>query len=527
MTFRNDDDFTRNLNERIKELEDMTNEINDQTTELEDKATQAEDETTRLDDETTRLDDEATKADDEATRAEDDAANQADAARQEGDTIFFTAKIDVARPLKLNITNNNGDINVSSTDSDSVEIEATRNSGEDVDHAHWFFQELNNEVTLRPNWQVGSHVGELANKLKTQLREGFRTSDWSSKDFRFGLDVNYDLVVRLPKNLAEGSTVTVKTANGDGQMREVRAEVDFKTANGDLQVNDVTGPLTINSANGDLKATDVAGNVHASTANGDIHLGDIAGSVEGNTANGDVNLNDVNGWVSVRTANGDIHLIDSTWHGGRLATVAGDIRVDAALVNATAYSFDSVSGGVNVTARVPESGATLTARSVTGDIHAGGELEKKGKREWVIGAGNGPRMSAKTVSADVEVNATIDAGLHAMAEDTARTGTAQEETTSEVKKDGEVNINLDLELERAKGWIKDMSGKLGALLNETDSKRSEFGTQAPEPPMPPKAPEMPEEVRVATADRRTRLLEAVKNGEMTVDEALAELEREA
>ena len=31
----------------------------------------------------------------------------------------------------------------------------------------------------------------------------------------------------------------------------------------------------------------------------------------------------------------------------------------------------------------------------------------------------------------------------------------------------------------------------------------------------------------ATADRRTKLLEAVKNGDMTVDEALAELERNA
>ena len=519
MTFRNDDDFTRNLNDRIKELEDMSNEINDQTTELEDRATQAEDETTLLDDA-------ATQADDEATQAEEAATNQAETARQEGDTIFFTAKLDATKPLKLNITNNTGDISVSSTDGDSVEIEATRNSGEDVDHAHWFFQQLNNEVTLRPNWQVGSHVGELASKLKTQLKEGFRTSDWSSKDFKFGLDVNYDLVVRLPKNLAEGSRVTIKNANGDGQLHDVTAEVDFKTANGDLQVNDVVGSLTINSANGDLKATDIAGNVQASTANGDIHLGDIAGAIESNTANGDVQISNSTGAVSVRTANGDIHLEHATWSGGRLVTIAGEIKVDAALTSNAAYHFDSVSGGIHVIARVPEAGATFTAKTVNGQIEADGEFEKRGRRDWVVGAAGGPRLNAKSVSADIHVTATTDHGI-TLEERVPGEEAAAESGSSPAKKGGEVNVNIDLELERAKGWIKDISGKLGAMLGETDSKRADFTPEVPEPPMPPQAPEMPAEVKAATADRRTKLLEAVKNGEMTVDEALAELERNA
>ncbi len=523
MTFRNDDDFTRNLNDRIKELEDMSNEINDQTTELEDQATKAEDETTLLDDA-------ATKADDEATRAEDAASNQAEAARQEGDTIYFTARIDASKPLKLNITNNNGDINVSSTTGDSVEIEATRQSGEDVDHAHWFFQQLDNEVTLRPNWQVGSHVGELASKLKSQLKEGFRTSDWSSKDFRFGLDVNYDLVVRLPKDLAEGSRVNVKTANGDGQLRGVAAEVDFKTANGDLDVSDVAGALTINSANGDLTATDVAGKVHASTANGDIDLSDIAGAIESNTANGDVTVSGSSGAVSVRTANGDIDITNSTWNGGRLATVAGDITVNAALVNATNYSLDSVSGEIDINARVPE-GASFTAKSLTGEVTASGDLQKQGKREWKAGSGNGPRLNAKTVSAEITASVTVDNSLTLVDEEPADTTTEQAEPATGAKRDGEVNVNLDFELERAKGWIKDIGGKLGSMLGETGGLRSELieprRPEAPKAPEAPQAPDMPEEVKAATADRRTKLLEAVKNGEMTVDEALAELERNA
>lgn len=514
MTFGNDDEFTRKLNDRIKELENMTDEINDQTTELEDRATQAEDETTHLDD--------------GATQREDEAVNQAAEPRQEGDTIFFTARVDTSKPLKLNITNNNGDINVTGTDSDSVEIEATRNSGQEVDHGHWFFQQLDNEITLRPNWQVGSHVGDLAGKLKSQLKEGFKTSDWSSKDFRFGLDVNYDLVIRVPKDLAEGSRVSLKNANGDGQLHAVAAEVDIKTANGDLQVTDVAGALTINSANGDLKATDIAGNVHASTANGDINLSDVAGSIESNTANGDVIISDSIGTVSVRTANGDIQLEDSTWTGGRLATIAGDIRVDAALPNAASYSFDSVSGDIHITARVPQSGATFTAKSLTGEIDARG-FEKKDKRQYVFGSGNGPRLNAKTISADITIRATSDDTLTLDESDPMIGGDsafeAKRDSDAKSEKGGEINVNLDLELERAKGWIKDMSSKLGTMLGEIESKRADVVD--PQAPEAPPAPEAPAEVIAATADRRTRLLEAVKNGEMTVDEALAELERDA
>lgn len=494
----------------------MTSEINDQRDEMEDIAAQAEDETTLLDDETTRLDD-------QSTQREDEPVNQAVAPRQEGETIFFTARVNADKPLKLTITNNNGDIDVTGTDSDSVEIEATRNSGEEVDHAHWFFQQLDNEITLRPNWQVGSHVGDLANKLKNQLKEGFNTREWSSKDFKFGLDVNYDLVVRLPKNLAEGSRVNLKNANGDGTLTGVAAGVDFKTANGDLDVNDIAGDLTINSANGDLSATDVAGKVNASTANGDVDLNDIAGAIEANTANGDVTVSGSSGAVSVRTANGDISLTNSTWNGGRLVTVAGDITVDAALVNATTYSFDSVSGEIDVNARVPE-GATFTGKSLTGEVTAGGGLQKQGKREWKLGSGNGPRLSAKTVSAEISVTVNPDESLTLIEGEPAPAATDVAQESGERESGNDININLDFEAEREqlKRVFKDLGGKLNSFLGENKPTPQE----APQAPEAPVAPEVPEDVKAATADRRTKLLEAVKNGEMTVDEALAELERD-
>lgn len=503
MTFSQDDDFTRDLNDRIRELEDMTNEMDDMTTEIENQANKGE--------ETETSPTEATEK------------NQSQDARKDGDTIFFTANVDAQAPLVLNVVNNNGDLEVYGTDSNHVEISATRNSGEDVDHDHWFFQQVDNEITLRPNWQVGSHVGDIANKIKTQLKEGFKTSDWSSKDFKFGLDVNYDIVVRMPKNLVEGSRVILKTASGDGQLKDVQAEVDFKTANGDLNVEGVGGSLTINTANGDLVGKQITGNAHASTANGDIRLEGVTGSVECNTANGDIMVDGASGWVAMRTANGDAHARNVTMKGGRFATVGGDITVDGVLNNAASYTFDTVTGEVQVNVRVPSAGATLNGKSVSGDISAEGDWTKQGKREWTIGEGAGPRMSTKSVSGDITITAVVDPEITMLQEDPAADLKDGDADSTSAKKDGDININLDIELERAKGWLKDLGGKIGTMLGEVPTPQKPEAPQAPEPP---KAPEAPEKV-AATAERRTKLLEAVKNGEMTIDEALAELEREA
>lgn len=515
MSFPHDDEFTRNLNDRIKELEEMTNEINDQTNELNEQASRGEE-------------NEQTTATVETTGTKEE-VNQSQDSRTEGDTIFFTANIDSAQPLKMNVTNNNGDLEVVGTDIDHVEIMATRQSGEDVDHSHWFFQQVENEITLRPNWQVGSHVGDLASKLKTQLREGFKTSEWSSKDFKFGMDVNYDLVIRIPKNLAEGSRLNLKTASGDGQLHDVNAVVDFKTANGDLNVENVGGNLTINSANGDLIGKGISGNAHASTANGDVNLEGVTGSVEANTANGDVMVNGATGWLAVRTANGDAHIKNVTMKGGRFATVAGDVVLDGVLNNASTYTFDSVTGDVKVNVRVPAEGAKFTAKSLSGDVDATGEWSKTQKREWVIGDGSGPQLSAKSVSGDVHMHAVVDPEITLLNEEPAAAAKAKDEERSERTYGGEVNVNLDFEIERAKGWIKDMGTKLGAMLNESESPKAPESPQAPQAPEAPQAPVEPVDVnqKAATAERRAKLLEAVKNGEMTVDEALAELERDA
>ncbi len=528
---QNNDDFTRDLNDRIKELEDMTRE-------LENMDARAEDMTTEIDD--------------EATKAEDEGQNTASLARQEGDSLFFTAAVAADQPLTLRVTNTNGDIHLTGADIDQVEIRAERTHGDEADHTHWFFQQVENDITLRPNWQISSHMGGLANKLRQQMKEGFKSSDWSSKDFKLGLDVSYDLTVCIPNKLAGDSQVWVKTANGDGVLEHVDAIVDIKTANGDLRAENIGGHLTLHSANGDLIASGVSGDVSAATANGDVSVTGVSGSVEATTSNGNIELDGGTGWVTMRTANGDAEVRNTTMTGGRFVTVSGDIKIDASFTGTGQYTFETVSGEVEVYARVPATGAHLSMKSVTGKMRAQGDWTSVGKNEWKLGEGTGPQLSTKSVSGEMTVNATIDDGLQVTHQPKPESADRKENATAGHKAEGEVNFNLDLEVERAKSWVKDLAKRFSVIIEGEPTNRvaSDDTVEMPEPPAAPAAPEKPaapetphmpepphapaapaaqaeDDARSATAARRAHLLEAVKNGEMTVDEALAALEQDA
>ncbi|MCO5217011.1 MAG: DUF4097 family beta strand repeat-containing protein [Thermomicrobiales bacterium] len=504
----NNDDLTRDLNDRIKELEDMTKELEDMTTELDDEKTKLED-----------------NQDDESNEG-----NTANLARQEGLSLFFTASVDFTAPLNLRVTNNNGDIYVTSGDVDQVEIRAERTRGDDdVDHTHWFFQQIENEITLRPNWQIGSHMSGLANKLKAQLKEGFKGSDWTSKDFKFGFDVSYDLTVLIPRSLAADSQVWFKTANGDCFVSEIDASADVKTANGELKIELVSGDLTLHSANGDIFASSVTGNVSAATANGDVVVRSVTGAIDSNTANGDLKVEQVTGVVTLRAVNGDVSVKDSTVKGGRVGTVAGDIIVDANFVHLGVFAFDTVSGDINVSAQVPASGAGLSTSSVSGKTRVIGDWHETGKNKWAIGEGTGPQFSAKSVSGPMTFHGRTNADLEVVAAPEPPAPPAA--PVAPEGKTGEVNINLDLELERAKGWLKDLAARFGEAIEV--NKEGAPAPKDPEAPVPPVAPEPPldpaaaEAAKSATAARRAALLERVKNGELSVDEALAQLEQDA
>lgn len=487
-------------------------------------------------------------------------------------TATFTFDIDTSTALHLTVSNNDGEINVRGTDGSAVKVVATRThsrrgNGQGDPKDDFVVEHTGNRISLRPNWQVGKTAQDIAQKVKTQLKEGFRAEDWDFKKMRFAGDASYDLTVEVPASIS-----------GDSHL-------SFRTSSGELSVAGLNATVSVATASGDAKVERVEGKVSAHSASGDISLRAITGSVESNTASGDISLNGGDGWTALRSVSGDITIRDYTLKNARVTTVSGTVNADVTVNNAADYTFDSVSGDMRLTTMIPASGATLSFRSMSGDADVEGDWTKgDSKRSWTLrGAAGGPKIAVKTVSGDLRANGVLSGDLESRSETVpqdvqddenaphAETLGAHDEPHGE---HGKHEVTVDADWEKAKGWLKDIAKRVSVFVEDLDKAGDDrykartgegegqaktepitiepLSTEAaqpdatepivdhsptepvspvpPVPPVPPVAPTEPvppveaEPAGETTAQRRLRLLEAVQRGELTVDEALAQLD---
>lgn len=476
----------------------------------------------------------------------------------------FTFEVDPSQPLRLTVSNNDGEIDVRAAQGSTVSIAAASKNGKGGDEVDvqedFVVDHSGNHISVRPNWQVGRTASDIAHKVKTQLKEGFRAEDWDFKKMRFSGDASYDLRVTVPEALADGSTLSFRTSSGDVKIAGIDGSVSVATASGDAHIERITGKVSAHSASGDMT------------------LRQINGSVESNTASGDISLSGGDAWTALRSVSGDISINDVTMKNARVTTVSGTVKVDATFNNAAEYTFDSVSGDIRLTTALPASGATLSFRSMSGDADMGGGWTRgDSKRTWKIGeASDGLKIAVKTVSGDLDANGTVSGDIEGrhesmpqhVKEESSEDGEAGEAQDAGAKTEGSgPEITIDADWEKAKGWLKDIAHRVSKFVEEIDTagderykaRTGENGAKTepitvepmeadkpmaqaftateplepvtpatPEPPVPPAAPtepiSPPEPAQETTAQRRLRLLEAVKRGELTVDEALAQLD---
>lgn len=448
--------------------------------------------------------------------------------------------IDSTQPLTLSVTNASGDIAITAGDRSDVRVVAERtDNGRQDDEARIVIDVEGNKIAVHPNWQISSTISEIARKVKQQLKEGFSADEWDLKNMRFGMNAKFDIRVELPRTLAEGSAVSVRSASGDLSVVDVGARTSAATANGDI----------------DLQR--LAGRVSAHTASGDISVANVDGSIEANTANGDIDVRGGDAWTALRAVNGTIDTDGLTMKNARVTTVSGDIHVKATLNNASSYTFDTVSGDIDLETTLPATGASLNFKAVSGDVNVSGDWTRgSGRRTWQLAAGSeGPEIRVKAVSGDLSAKATSDPAV------TLRHDTAvppQEET--EPEETGPATTDFDWE--KAKGWVSSVTQRISQVIGDLDDSGAKKeppapptppaapAAQLPTPPAPPASPagdealtqpvppppsveetapvtpEAPEPAPATetNAQRRLRLLEAVQRGEMTVDEALSQLD---
>ncbi|HWV23825.1 MAG TPA: DUF4097 family beta strand repeat-containing protein, partial [Thermomicrobiales bacterium] len=382
--------------------------------------------------------------------------------------------LDSTQPLALSVTNASGDIDITTSDRQDIRVIAERtDNGRHDEDARIVIDAAGNKISVHPNWQIGNTIGEIARKVKHQLKEGFNSDEWDLKNMKFGMNAKFDIHIELPRHLAEGSSVSVKDASGD------------------VSVTDVTARISAATANGDVELSRLDGRVSAHSASGDIALTNVTGSIEANTANGNITVSGGEAWTALRAVNGNVDVNGLTMKNARITTVSGDIDIKATLNNAASYTFDTVSGDIGLTTTLPASGASLNYKAVSGDVSVNGDWTKgSGKRSWQLAGGNeGPDIRVKAVSGDLRAKAISDPGV-----------TLQHETAAPAPEPNEPEGTTDTETaapdfdwEKARGWVSSITQKISQVINDMDEPGAQKtpptppAAERPAPPVPPAA----------------------------------------
>jgi DUF4097 and DUF4098 domain-containing protein YvlB len=202
--------------------------------------------------------------------------------------------------------------------------------------------------------------------------------------------------------------VTVETTEDALTIRE-REHFGLTFAIGEKTVQlDVELPaeadLTVDTASGDIEARDLRGEQRYRTASGDTRLDGAGGTIELNSVSGDTVIAlAASADLAIRSVSGDVSVSGGEITALRIGTTSGDIRVDSPIRAKTGTQIDTLSGDVSL---VAEAGMRVDARTVSGDLTS--DLPHRsdgrmGRRTLVVGDGS-VEVAFRSVSGDLQVH---------------------------------------------------------------------------------------------------------------------------
>lgn len=254
-----------------------------------------------------------------------------------GKRIEETHQLDLGEGDSLSVVGDNGDVTVRS--GDASRLESVKKSGS-------VFADLS-DATVEVD-REGDAVGVEA-----------RTDDDGS--WLRGTPA-VDLTAEVP----DGVTVeTVRSSNGDAEVRETSGDVSIASDNGDALARNVDGEVVVESRNGDADARGVSGYVAAESRNGDVTVRNVGGLDRAESRNGDleVEVPAVRDDVLVETWNGDVEAAVPTDLDARilLRTDRGEVSLDE--------SFEAETRSESFAEAGPEDAdAEVRLRSSNGDV---------------------------------------------------------------------------------------------------------------------------------------------------------------
>jgi len=185
----------------------------------------------------------------------------------------------------LSLSNQNGEIQISSWNRDEIEIIAFKKvRAADREQAEKMMQQL--QVTIR------EHEDEIEIETEYPHKHG-RSGGFF--DWLFGGSRNCSYSVEYEIKLPVSADLNINTTNGNIEVVDISGRLRLETTNGVIRAEEITGLLRCHTTNGDIKVaiSDIPREeeMHFRTTNGSIRLylpEDFAGFVDLNTTNGSI-----------------------------------------------------------------------------------------------------------------------------------------------------------------------------------------------------------------------------------------------
>ena len=175
----------------------------------------------------------------------------------------------------------------------------------------------------------------------------------------FSVDIN-TMGGNVEINGSLDGAVTIRTAGGNIDLKNVTKKVNIKTAGGNISTGNLDKEVTIKTSGGNIETGNLGGTASVSTAGGNIEVKSAKGDLSVSTSGGNIEIKDAAAALSATTAGGSIEvgkILGTT----KLSTSGGDIEVKSAAGELTAKT---AAGDIEV-ANVLKS---FTASTSAGDI---------------------------------------------------------------------------------------------------------------------------------------------------------------
>jgi DUF4097 and DUF4098 domain-containing protein YvlB len=292
----------------------------------------------------------------------------------------FDRTFDVKEPLRLELTNASGDVDIRESADEKVHVYGdVRASGMGFDNP----QKRMDETLANPPVEQKADVIRVGRDI-SQVR-----------------NVSIAYTIQVPHN----TEVSTSVASGAQTIRGVRGPVRAQAASGSIRVEKIERDVQLNTASGSADAFDIGGDVHANSASGSVTVSNAKGDVRVTALAGVIQVTNPGGRVEAETASGSVE-VQGAANDVRAHAVSGRVSVQGNPGPNSYWELKTVSGGVQLS--VP-AGANfqLSADAVSGEIRTDIpiviEEQSKHSLRAHLGKGGG-RVEVHTASGEIRVS---------------------------------------------------------------------------------------------------------------------------